>query len=68
MFSLKTFHLVFILIAMMSADLFGGWAVHEYANVHQTTMLVWGALSFVVGLALAGYALWIVHKLTSAHV
>jgi len=68
MTSLKTFHLVFILIAMMAADLFGGWAIHEHAVTHQTSMLVWGGLSFVIGLALAAYALWIVHTLERAHV
>lgn len=68
MTSLKTFHLLFVLIAMMAADLFGGWAIHEHASAPQTSMLVWGAMSFLVGLALAAYALWIVHTLERAHV
>lgn len=65
--SLKTFHLIFILIAMMMADLFGGWAVHEYHTMDDRAALFMGIGAFAVGLGLAAYSIWFVKKAREAH-
>ena len=57
MWSLRTFHLVFILISLVLTDMFGAWAIHEHSRTHETATLVWGVLSFAVGFGLVGYAL-----------
>jgi len=66
--SLRTFHLVFILIAIAGADLFGGWAVHTYQTTHDPMTLMLGIVSFVGGLGLIGYGLWVVAKFDRAHI
>ncbi len=62
MWSLRTFHLVFILIALVLTDMFGAWAMHEHSRTHETGTLVWGVLSFAVGFGLIAYALLAVRK------
>ena len=55
--SLRTFHLVFILVAIMGADLFGGWAVREYRATGDPLTLTLGIVSMIGGLGLAAYAI-----------
>ena len=62
MWSLRTFHLVFILIALVLTDMFGAWAIHEHSRTHETGTLVWGILSFAIGFGLIAYALLAVRK------
>jgi hypothetical protein len=62
MWSLRTFHLGFILVAFVLTDLFGAWAVHEHSRTHETATLIWGLLSFAAGFGLVGYALLVVRK------
>jgi len=66
--SLRTFHLVFILIAIAGADLFGAWAINTYKTTHDPMTLVLGIVSFVGGLGLVGYALWVVNKMDRGHI
>jgi hypothetical protein len=55
--ALRTFHLLFILVAIMGADLFGGWATHEYsASGHLPTLLL-GIGCMIGGLGLAAYVI-----------
>ncbi|MAE67310.1 MAG: hypothetical protein CMJ18_23865 [Phycisphaeraceae bacterium] len=54
--SLRTFHLVFILAAIMLADMFGAWGVY-----HGRPVL--GVGSFLGGFALIAYAIWFMRKL-----
>lgn len=61
--SLRSFHLVFILIAIMGADLFAGFSIHEYTLTKQWTSLALGVASALGGLGLAAYALFCVRKL-----
>lgn len=65
--SLKGLHLIFLLIAIMGADLFGGWAIHEYNVTHEVLTLVLGIVSMAGGLGLAAYVLWFVRKAETAH-
>jgi hypothetical protein len=51
--SLRVFHLVFILIAIMGADLVGGWAVHEYRVGGSVPTLLLGIGCMIGGLGLA---------------
>jgi hypothetical protein len=55
--SLKTFHLLFILIAIMGADLFGGWTVHAYSGSGSLPTLFMGIGCIVGGLGLTVYAI-----------
>jgi hypothetical protein len=61
--SLRTFHLAFILLAIMGADLFGGWAVNEYGTTGNTSILLVGIACMIGGLGLAVYSLRIVRLL-----
>jgi len=65
--SLRAFHLVFILIAMVGADLFGAWAIHQWRLTSEWPTLVLGAISLAGGLGLAAYSAWFVGKLEKAH-
>ncbi len=66
--SLRMFHLVFVLIAIVVTDMFGGWAVWEHAHTHETATLVVGMISFAIGFRLIGYGLWVVKKLNQARI
>ncbi len=66
--SLRGFHMLFLLFAIMGADLFGGWAIHEYVNSGGAIHLVLGIGCLLGGLGLALYALQIVLKLDAAHI
>lgn len=63
MSSLKSFHLAFILIVFVAADLFGAWGVWTYRQTSETLALIAGILSFLFGFALVGYTIWLMHKL-----
>ena len=66
--SLKTFHLVFILIAIMGADLFGGWAIHEYRLNGDVPTLMLGLLCILGGLGLTVYVILLVRALERMHI
>jgi hypothetical protein len=60
--SLRMFHLVFVLIAIIATDMFGGWAVWEHAQTHETSTLIVGLVSFALGFALVGYGFWVARR------
>ena len=66
--TLRTFHMVFLLLVIMGADLFGGWAVREYRDAGDPLILVSGIASMVGGLGLAAYVLWLIHKMDNAKI
>ena len=66
--SLRLFHLVFVLIAIVATDMFGGWAVWEHARTHETATLIIGLASFAFGFVLIGYGLWVVRKFNRAQI
>lgn len=68
MVTLRKFHLLFILVIFVAADLFGAWGVWTYSRTHQVASLAAGAMSFLFGFALAGYTLWLVYKLDRAKI
>ena len=61
--SLRWFHLVFILVVLVLTDMFGAWALFEFARTHERALLVGGVVSFVLGFAAVGDSLWFVRKL-----
>lgn len=66
--TLRTIHLVFILCAIVLADMFGAWAIYYRATV-EGPQLVWiGILSLLGGLALCAYALFFVRRMDGAHI
>lgn len=66
--SLRSFHLLFILIAIILADVFGAWAIAEQTHTHDLLTLVVGWASFALSFALIGYALWVVRKMDRGHI
>lgn len=66
--SLRTFHLVFILFAIVGADLFGAWAIWHYTVNGDVWMLVLGILTILGGLGLIWYAFSFVRKLDEANI
>jgi hypothetical protein len=66
--SLRWFHMWFLLIVILGADFFGGWAIHVYRQTGDVFTLVMGIVTVVVGLGLAGYVAWLVRKLDAAHI
>jgi len=67
--SLRWFHMVFLLVAMVAADLFGAWAMwHHGRSGGDPLILVLGIISLIGGLALAAYVAWLVRKLDLAKV
>ena len=65
--TLRWFHMVFLLLAIMGADLFGGWAIRASSDGDRS-LLIMGVVSMVGGLGLCGYVLWLVRKLDQAHI
>jgi LPXTG-motif cell wall-anchored protein len=66
--SLRSFHLVFLLIVMVSADVFGVWCILDYQDTGNLWMLLLGLVSLVGGLGLIVYSFWLVRKLDRAHI
>ena len=60
--SLKTFHLVFIIIAIIAADMFGAWAIWHRATLDPLTVGL-GIAALIGGLGLTAYALYFVRKM-----
>lgn len=60
--SLRIFHLVFILAAILAADMFGAWAIWSYPLTGSGLNLALGLFALVAGLALTVYALWFARK------
>jgi len=66
--SLRTFHLVFILLAIVGADLFGAWAIWTFAGTKDGLVLGMGILSLVGGFGLIWYAYRLVQGMDTAHI
>jgi hypothetical protein len=66
--SLRTFHLVFILVAIVGADLFGAWAIWHYADNRDWLLLALGILAILGGLGLIWYAFRFVRSLNEANI
>ena len=68
MFSLRTFHLLFVIIVVIAADMFGAWAIWEHARAPSVGTLAAGIVSFAASFGLIGYAIWFVRKLDRAKI
>lgn len=66
--SLRSFHIFFIIVAIIMADIFGVWAIRDYRNSHDVLNLGLGIVTLIGGLAMAAYAFWFVRKMDRAHV
>ncbi len=61
--SLKAFHIVFIISAVLMDLGFGILSFKNYIAESSSTYLVLGLLSFVFGIALIGYGVWFLQEL-----
>ena len=66
--SLRTFHLIFMLLVIMGAEMFVGWAAHDFRQSRDPLILTLGVLSGLGGLGLAGYVMVLVRRLDREHV
>lgn len=64
--SLRTFHLIFILILIVTAELFGARELWYYQHTRDLATLWMGILSLAGGLGLSVYALFFVRKMDAA--
>jgi len=61
--SLKIFHVVFVVLAIITTVGFGIWSLREYAHVHDSGALIMGIASLVVSVALVIYGIKFLQKL-----
>lgn len=66
--SLRTFHLIFILLAIVCAELFGAREFWLYSLTKDAAALWLGVVSVLGGLGLSVYALFFVRKMDAAHI
>lgn len=64
--SLKIFHLIFILVVIVTAELFGARELWVYQATQDLATLWMGILSLMGGLGLSVYALFFVRKMESS--
>jgi uncharacterized membrane protein HdeD (DUF308 family) len=68
MLSLRSFHLVFLLFAIVCAELFGAWAIWHYPETRDFLSLVLGISALIGGFALIVYTIWFVRRTEEAHI
>lgn len=68
MLSLRSFHIFFIVLAIVGADLFGAWAVREFMAGGDRLILALGITAILGGFGLVAYGIWFVQKLDRAHI
>ena len=66
--SLRTFHLVFIFLVILGADLFGIWAVWQYVVGGDLFVLALGCLTILGGLGLILYAVRFIKQMNAANI
>ena len=66
--SLRAFHLLFVLVAIVGADLFFIWAMVAFGKNHDPLLMVLGVLSLLGGVGLTIYGVKLVRKLDEAHI
>lgn len=65
MLSLRSFHLFFILVSIVGADVFGVWAILNYFRGGDVMLLVLGVVAVLGGLGLIVYAVRLVRSFDS---
>lgn len=66
--SLKSFHLIFILLVIVCAELFGAREFWYYSQTQDALTLFVGVLSVLGGLATCVYAFIFVRKMDEGHI
>lgn len=61
--SLKTFHIIFVVLSTLLAGGFGLWAIRDYQRHGEIGSLILGVLSLLAGVGLVAYGRWVLHKL-----
>ena len=62
--TLKAFHVVFVLAAILTSVGFGVWSLHNYLTAQRETVyLVLGALSLAFAVGLVAYGGWFLRKM-----
>ena len=61
--SLKSFHIVFIVLSTLLSFGFGFWAVREYAATALILNMVMGYASLIASVVLAAYLVWFLVKM-----
>jgi hypothetical protein len=61
--SLKSFHIVFVILSILLAFFCGFWLLHEYASNHSRTELAAGILFLLAGAGLICYGKSVLRKL-----
>jgi len=62
-FSLRRFHEIFLLAAIVMADLFGAWTIHNYLRTGDALTLGLGIFTLIAGLALCAYVILFEHEM-----
>ncbi|MCB9799139.1 MAG: hypothetical protein H6757_00090 [Candidatus Omnitrophica bacterium] len=60
--SLKAFHIFFIVLSIILAAGFGGWAIRDFSLTHSQINLGLGIFSLIGAAALTGYLPWFLSK------
>jgi hypothetical protein len=60
---LKGFHVFFITVALVTAVMFGAWALWDYGRTGKGGTLAMAVLAFCAAAALVFYGLWFLRKL-----
>jgi hypothetical protein len=66
--SLRTVHLIFILIVIISAEMFGARELYQYRMGGETSALVLGLVALAGGLIACVYAFYFVRKMDEADI
>ncbi len=61
--SLKSFHIVFVILSTVLAFFFGAWLLHEYSVNGGMAQLIGGIMSFFAGAGLIWYGKVVLQKL-----
>ena len=60
---LKGFHVFFIVMAALTAIMFGAWGLWDFGRTGKGGTLAMGILGFLAAAALVFYGLWFLRKL-----
>jgi len=66
--SLRRFHEVFVLAAIVMAELFGAWAIYTFVETRDLLILGLGVFTLVGGVALCGYVMVFEREMTESGV
>ncbi|GMU33970.1 MAG: hypothetical protein AMXMBFR20_18420 [Planctomycetia bacterium] len=68
MLSLRSFHIFFIVVVVVAADLFAAWAIRDYTTSHDMLTLLLGIVAIIGSLGLVAYGIWFVNKMNRENI